>query len=53
MRLFKEDPVWTPLNRKMIAWLFIFYLYFFVLGPVSADNQFRLDYIKSFDIASA
>ncbi|OBZ80507.1 1,2-dihydroxy-3-keto-5-methylthiopentene dioxygenase [Choanephora cucurbitarum] len=36
MRLFKEDPVWTPLNR-----------------PVSADNQFRLDYIKSFDIASA
>ncbi|KAI8386967.1 Acireductone dioxygenase ARD family [Blakeslea trispora] len=36
MRLFKEDPVWTPLNR-----------------PVQSDNQFRLDYVKSFDITTA
>ncbi|KAJ3111052.1 hypothetical protein HK100_002826 [Physocladia obscura] len=33
MRLFKEDPMWTPLNREL---------------PTTNANKFRLDYIKQF-----
>jgi cupin superfamily acireductone dioxygenase involved in methionine salvage len=33
MRLFKEDPKWTPLNR----------------GAETDENQYRKEYLKSMD----
>lgn len=50
MRLFKDEPVWTPINREcQLLRSNDLYSHFkaFLQGPLADDNKYRAEYLKA------